>query len=200
MKLSGSGRYNAEISQACKLAGLQAFKQKMSVLVLGIGNVLMTDDSVGVRVVDEILRKFDIPEGVEILDGGTSGIELLTHIRDKTHLIIVDALKCGHAPGTVVRVEGEDVPAKFMTRISPHQLGLSDLLAAAKLTGETPGRMVLFGIEPKRIELGLELSDEVKAGFNKLVGIVVDEVRNAGFLMEHAAGGIPDKKSFWENV
>jgi hydrogenase maturation protease len=172
----------------------------MSILVLGVGNILMTDDSVGVRVVEEIGRMFDIPDGVEILDGGTSGIELLTHIRDKTHLIVIDALKCGRAPGTVVRVEGEDMPAKFMTRISPHQLGLSDLLAAAKLTGEIPARMVLFGIEPKRIELGLGLSDEVKAGFEKLVEIVVDEIRNAGFQMEPAAGGISSQKSFWEPV
>lgn len=170
----------------------------MSVLVLGIGNILMTDDSVGVRVVEEIRRMFDIPEGVEVLDGGTSGIELLTHISDKTHLIIVDAIKCGHAPGTVVRVEGEDVPAKFMTRISPHQLGLSDLLAAAKLTGETPGRMVLFGIEPKEIKLGLDLSDEVKAGFDRLLNVVVDEIRDAGFQMEPATEGTLIEKSFWE--
>ncbi len=122
----------------------------MNVLVLGIGNVLMTDDSVGIRVINELERRFRFPENVELLDGGTSGIELLSYIVNRDYLIIVDAIKSDLPPGTVVKVEGEDVPAKFMTRISPHQLGLSDLLAAATLTGELPKQMVLFGIEPKR--------------------------------------------------
>jgi hydrogenase maturation protease len=105
----------------------------MNVLVLGIGNVLMMDDSVGVRAIEELQRRYHFPDGVELLDGGTSGIELLSHIEGRDNLIIIDALKSGHSPGTVVRVEGEDVPARFMTRISPHQLGLSDVLAAATI-------------------------------------------------------------------
>ena len=64
------------------------------------------------------------------------------------HLIIIDAISAGKAPGTVMRVEGDDVPATFETRITPHQLGLSDLLATAKLTDALPGHVVLFGIEP----------------------------------------------------
>jgi hydrogenase maturation protease len=128
----------------------------VNVLVLGIGNVLMTDDSVGIRVINELERRYRFPENVELLDGGTSGIELLSYIVNRDYLIIVDAIKSDLPPGTVVKVEGEDVPAKFMTRISPHQLGLSDLLAAATLTGELPKQMVLFGIEPKVISLGLE--------------------------------------------
>src|SRR5512143_2132560 len=156
----------------------------MNVLVLGIGNVLMTDDSVGIRVINELERRFRFPENVELLDGGTSGIELLSYIVNRDYLIIVDAIKSDFPPGTVVRVEGEDVPAKFMTRISPHQLGLSDLLAAASLTGDVPENMVLFGMEPKRIELGFELSDEVKANFEKLLETVVGELIKIGVAPE----------------
>ncbi|MFZ2197624.1 MAG: hydrogenase maturation protease, partial [Thermodesulfovibrionales bacterium] len=94
----------------------------MNVLVLGIGNVLMTDDSVGIRVINELERRYRFPENVELLDGGTSGIELFSYIVNRDYLIIVDAIKSDLPPGTVVKVEGEDVPAKFMTRISPHQL------------------------------------------------------------------------------
>lgn len=172
----------------------------MNVLVLGIGNVLMTDDSAGVRVINELERRFRFPEGVELLDGGTSGIELLSYIADKDYLILVDAIKSDFPPGTVVRVEGEDVPAKFMTRISPHQLGLSDLLAAATLTGELPKRMVLFGIEPKRIELGLEMTEEVKAGFEKLVSAVVDELKRIGCQPDSLEEGAFGKESIWKNV
>jgi hydrogenase maturation protease len=172
----------------------------MNVLVLGIGNVLMTDDSVGIRVINELERRFRFPENVELLDGGTSGIELLSYIVNRDYLIIVDAIKSDLPPGTVVKVEGEDVPAKFMTRISPHQLGLSDLLAAATLTGELPKQMVLFGIEPKLVALGLEMTDEVKGSFEKLLGVVVDELKRIGSapeVLEECAFG---KESIWRNV
>jgi hydrogenase maturation protease len=173
---------------------------QVNVLILGIGNVLMTDDSAGIRVINELERRFRFPENVELLDGGTSGIELLSYIADRDYLIIVDAIRSGFPPGTVVRVEGEDVSAKFMTRISPHQLGLSDLLAAATLTGELPKQMVLFGIEPKRVALGLEMTDEVKGGFEKLLGVVVDELKGLGAapeLLEECCFG---KESIWKNV
>jgi len=142
------------------------------------------DEGVGVRVVEELLKRFRFSEDVEVLDGGTSGIELLSYIAGKDHLIIVDAVKSGHAPGTVVRVEGEDVPATFMTRISPHQLGISDVLAAARLTGELPQQMVLFGMEPKHLETGLELSEEVRRSLLKLVNVVVEEIRDSGYPVE----------------
>jgi hydrogenase maturation protease len=172
----------------------------LSILVLGVGNVLMGDDSIGVRVVDEIERRFQIPEGVEVLDGGTAGFELLSHIRNREYLIIIDAIKSGMPPGTVVRVEGEDVPARFMTRISPHQLGLSDVLAAATVSGELPKQMVLFGIEPKRIELGFTLSDEVKENFEKLIETVRGELHVLGYILEPLEERAFGPKSIWENV
>jgi hydrogenase maturation protease len=160
----------------------------------------MTDDSVGIRVIDELERRFRFPENVELLDGGTSGIELLSYITNKDYLIIVDAIKSDFPPGTVVKVEGEDVPAKFMTRISPHQLGLSDLLAAARLTGELPKQMVLFGIEPKLVALGLELTAEVQAGFEKLVGVVVDELKRIGCEPEPLEECAYGSESIWKSV
>jgi len=169
----------------------------MNVLVLGIGNVLMMDDSVGVRAVEELEQGYSFMEGVELLDGGTSGIELLSSIQDRDYLIIIDAIKSGFAPGTVVRVEGEDVPARFMTRISPHQLGLSDVLAAATISGRLPKNMVLFGIEPKTIELGLGLSGEVKAGFANLIRAVKDELQRIGCGVEPLAS-VSFTKSLWE--
>ena len=80
----------------------------------------------------------------------------------------------------MLRVEGEDVPAKFLTRISPHQLGISDLLAAATLTDEIPKKLVLFGIEPKQIVMAIGLSDEVRASMDHLVEVVVDELKRLG--------------------
>jgi hydrogenase maturation protease len=171
----------------------------MSVLVLGIGNVLLMDEGVGVRAVEELGRRYHLPEEVEVLDGGTSGIELLSYICEKDHLIIIDAVKSGRPPGTVVRVEGEDVPATFRIRITPHQLGLSDLLAAAQLTDELPGNMVLFGVEPKSMEMALGLTDEVQASLPRLVDVVVEELRGLGYTVEARVGALPFERSFWDH-
>ena len=144
----------------------------------------MMDEGVGIRAVEELQRRFRFPDNVEVLDGGTSGIELLSYISGKDYLIIIDAIKSGNPPGTVLRVEGEDIHARFRTRISPHQIGISDLLAAAKLTDEIPKQLVLFGIEPDRIELGLGLSGAVRENLNRLIQIVVDELGRAGCPVE----------------
>ncbi|GAB4484810.1 MAG: HyaD/HybD family hydrogenase maturation endopeptidase [Thermodesulfovibrionales bacterium] len=169
-----------------------------SVLVLGVGNVLMKDEAVGVRAVEELERRYTMPENVQVIDGGTSGIELLSYLCEHDNLIIIDAIKAGHPPGTVLRVEGEDVPAQFRTRLSPHQLGISDLLAAASLTGEMPANLVMFGIEPKEVVLELGLSDEVKGGLDRLVEVVAEELRSLGFPVEPKAGAADAPGSFWK--
>jgi hydrogenase maturation protease len=168
---------------------------------MGVGSILMTDEGIGIRAVEELERRYRFPENVEILDGGTSGIELLSYISGKDYLIIIDAIRSGNPPGTVLKVEGEDVPAQFLTRISPHQLGISDLLAAAKLTDEMPKQLVLYGIEPKDIVLGIGLSSEVRASLDRLIEVVVEELRSIGCrvekLEEHE---IQQTESVWGKV
>jgi hydrogenase maturation protease len=171
----------------------------MNVLVVGVGNVLMGDDGVGVRVVHEIRRRFHLPAGVEILDGGTSGLELLSYFSDREHVIIVDAVKCGLPPGTVVKVEGEDVPARFMAKISPHQLGLSDVLAAVRITGRLPKKMALFGIEPKRVELRLDLSEEVERNFEKLIDSIRNELELSGCSLKSRVRSEQGRGNIWDD-
>lgn len=170
----------------------------MDILVLGIGNVLLTDEGIGVRALKEIERRYSFSDDVELLDGGTAGIELLRHIRHRKHLIIIDAMTFDQKPGTVMRVEGEDVPAAFRTRISPHQLGLSDLLAAAMLTDELPENLVLFGVEPESIDIGLDLTDTVEASVDKLIGAVTDELRTIGCSVKPINGDFTKKAQFWD--
>jgi hydrogenase maturation protease len=170
----------------------------LNILVLGIGNVLLTDEGIGVRALNELQRRYTFPENVELLDGGTAGIELLRHIRNRDYLIIIDAMKFDQEPGTVSRVEGEDVPAAFRTRISPHQLGLSDLLAAAMLTDELPKNLVLFGVEPENLDIGLELTDAVEASLEKLLGAIIVEVRSAGCSVVPIEANFSEKARFWD--
>ena len=153
----------------------------MNALVLGIGNLLLQDEGAGVRAVEQFARSYAIPAGVELLDGGTSGIELLHYIQDRDTLIIIDVVKGGSRPGTVFRFEGEAVPALFQKKISPHQLGLSDLLATALLTDRMPRKVVLLGIEPKTVDTGLEMSGEIGRNMELLVDMIAAELVTSGF-------------------
>ncbi len=170
----------------------------MSTLILGIGNVLLTDEGVGVRALNELQRRYTFSDDVELLDGGTSGIELLRHIQDHDNLIIIDCMTYDKPPGTVYRVENDDVPAVFRTRISPHQLGLSDLLASAMLTGKTPENMVLFGVEPESVDIGLELTETVEKVLPKLIKAVVGEVSKIGCSVVPQDSSFSDKACFWK--
>jgi hydrogenase maturation protease len=172
----------------------------LNILVLGIGNVLLTDEGVGVRALKELERRYTFSENVELLDGGTAGIELLRHIRNRDYLIIIDCMTWNQDPGTVMRVEGDDVPAAFRTRISPHQLGLSDLLAAAMLTDELPKKLVLFGVEPESIDIGLDLTNTVEASLEKLTGAVIDELRSIDCTAVPIEATFTEKARFWDTA
>lgn len=148
-------------------------------LVLGVGNVIMGDDGVGIRVVQQLQREYRFPADVEIVDGGTLGLDLLPILEGRSHLIMVDAVETGKEPGTCVRLTGEELPIALETKISPHQMGLKDLLSVARLMGQAPGEMVLIGVQPGSIEVSAELTHEVSLQVETMKGAVLKEL--AGF-------------------
>jgi hydrogenase maturation protease len=152
-----------------------------SVLILGLGNILLQDEGVGVRVVEQLQRQYRIAGTVEVLDGGTAGMSLLEHIRNRDHLIVVDAVRTGQAPGTVITLCGEEVPAFFQSRVSPHQMGLADTLGVLDLMGEKPAEVTVIGVEPRDLDVGLELSDLVSTRVDELVIRLVGKLRSLGF-------------------
>ncbi len=153
----------------------------MGALILGVGNILLGDEGIGVRVVEEMENRFIFPEDIMLLDGGTAGIELLRYLEGRDLLILIDAMRAKLPPGTVFKVEGEDVPKRFMTKISPHQIGLSDLLAAGILSEQIPKQIILFGVEPERLETGIYLTDAVEASLEKIISAILDELAKAGY-------------------
>jgi len=174
--------------------------RKENVLVLGVGNVLLTDEGIGVRTINELQRRYIFSDNVELMDGGTAGIELLRFIQNRSHLIIIDAMRWSKPSGTVMRIEGDEVPAVFRTRISPHQLGLSDLLAAALLTDDLPKHLVLFGVEPESIGTGLDLSPVVEASLDKLLQAVTDELKMIGCTVNSLNVNFSEKARFWDTA
>ena len=159
----------------------------MSILVLGLGNLLMSDDSIGVRIVQQLQQNFRVPEGVTIVDGGTLGLDLLPYIEEAAQLLIIDALEMQAEPGSLFRLEGDEVPRAFASKLSVHQMGLQDLLAVAELQGYAPQKLVVHGIQAGSIEMKLELSPPVAAAMDGLLDAVVNELLDWGVAIEKAA-------------
>ena len=159
----------------------------MSVLVLGLGNLLMSDDSIGVRAVQRLQHDYRVPEGVTLLDGGTLGLDLLPYIELADSLLIIDALEMQAAPGSLFRLEGDEVPRAFASKLSVHQMGLQDLLAVAELQGYAPHKLVVHGIQAGSIEMKLELSTAVAEAMESLNSAIINELIDWGITLEKAA-------------
>lgn len=155
--------------------------------VLGVGNVLCSDDGLGPAAVARLGRTFVWEEGVEIADGGTLGLSLLPLLEDSDQVIVVDAIRFDQPAGTLVRLEGEDVLPAVRTRLSVHQVGVADLLDAARLRQKLPRTTILLGLVPETIELGVELSPPVRDALPRLVDAVAAEIRALGFAIDPRA-------------
>lgn len=132
----------------------------MKIAVIGIGNILLGDEGVGVRIVEE-LRKRDLPENVEVHDGATSGIALLNFLEDKDKVIIVDAVKGGEEPGTVHQFSIDKALEK-PEMVSLHDIDFVMAYQTSKDILDLTEDITVIGVEPKTIEDGMELSEQVE--------------------------------------
>ncbi len=156
---------------------------RKNTLIIGMGNVLMQDEGVGVRAVEELECRYLIPTGLTVVDGGTTGMGLFEPIRNCDHLIVADAVNTGDPAGSVVRIVNEAVPAFFQTKLSNHQLGLSDLLALLALKNETPEHVAIIGMVPYSLENKLGLTAQATAGLRVMVESLVAELAGLGVEM-----------------
>lgn len=150
-------------------------------IVLGIGNILLSDEGAGVRAIEALRQHFEFSADVEVIDGGTSAMELLDDLSHAKLLIVVDAVKAGRPPASVVHLSGDEVPVFFRSKLSPHQIGLSDVLASLELLGEAPQETIIVGIQPVTLSLGMELSSEIRAILPEVLEMVVGDLRDHGF-------------------
>lgn len=133
-------------------------------LILGLGNLLMTDEAVGAEVVRRLSAQFEPDDSVLCLDGGTLSFTLATPIGDCRRLIVVDAAAMGEPPGTVRLFEGESMDQRLRTSAKTvHEVSLADLMDMVRLTDSLPPRRALVGIEPASIDWGEHLTPEVEA-------------------------------------
>lgn len=156
-------------------------------LVLGLGNVLLGDDGAGPAVIALLRDGYDAPAGTLMLDGGTLGLSLLPYLEDARRVILVDAVAADAPAGTLVRLEGRDVGPAVATRLSPHQVGVADLLEGARWHAREPQLLILLGVVPQSIELGVGLSAPVQRALHPLVDLVRAEAAALGCGLRPAA-------------
>lgn len=149
-------------------------------LVLGLGNTILRDEGLGVRAVDRLLERYVLPDTVEAVEGGTLGLHLLPYLEGVRSLLIVDAVRLDAPAGSVVRLEGDDIPRALAHKVSLHQVGLSELLAVSGTQGALPERVVLWGMAPGAIEPGLDLTRPVATSLDVLVDCVAAELESWG--------------------
>jgi hydrogenase maturation protease len=145
-------------------------------LILGLGNPLLGDEGIGVRVVEE-LRGLELPDGVSVVEGGTAGLRLIGLMEGYQRVIIVDAADMGRSPGQVVRFTPSE--ARFKTAeasLSLHQIGLGEVLALAEALEVIPAELIIIGVQPGRIEEGVGLSPDVEGAIPQIVRMVLDEL------------------------
>lgn len=158
-----------------------ARNKRKKALVLGIGNILLKDEGLGVRAAEYFEKNFSFGPDVACLDGGTSGLGLLTYIRDYSHLIIVDAVSASGEPGTIIRIPGEKVEGwPALKSSSAHQIGVKDLLAIARFEGLSP-EVVVIGIIPKEMSAGLGLTPEGEKALPLAAEAIREELEKHGF-------------------
>jgi len=150
------------------------------VRVIGVGNILLKDEGVGVRVAEE-LRKKSWSSSVEVIDGGVAGFGLLDFFEEATQILLIDAAEMNQPPGTVVRFTADEIRREAGSpKFSMHDIGLPDVLELARHLDSPPRSIVIFGIQPKEISWGLGLSPEVEAVVPKVLEMVLEELGQVG--------------------
>lgn len=149
-------------------------------LVLGLGNPLMGDDGLGLAALARLRAEFELPKEVDLVDGGTWGMNLLHLIEGAERLVLLDAILTGDLPGTVIFLERDELPRFFAHKLSPHQIDLREVLALAEWRGHLPRQLVSIGIQPLRVELGEMLSLPVANAMESLVERTVAQLEGWG--------------------
>jgi hydrogenase maturation protease len=163
-----------------------------SVLVLGLGNIQWGDDGFGVRVIERMQCHYRFPDHITLMDGGTQGYYLVRHIQAADILVVFDAVDYGLHPGSLKQIEGDEVPKVLGARkMSLHQTGFDEVLALAGMLGNTPGQLLLIGVQPVVLDdFGSGLRPAVQRQIEPAIGMALDYLDRLGVApLQHLVAG-----------
>lgn len=149
-------------------------ENRKPILILGIGNILLKDEGVGVRVI-EAMQKMELPPDVELCDGGTAGADLLDIIADRRKLIVIDTADADVPPGTVLKLKPEDLAKEDKAEVSLHEFGLTQTLFMAAQLNCAPKEVIIFGVKPFELSLSTELSPQIADLIEPLIKVILAE-------------------------
>lgn len=166
------------------------------IAVLGLGNLMRADDAVGMLAVQAMRADSRIPPSILLIDGGTLGLDLMYPLEGVTHLLALDAIEAGEAPGTVLRYAGDAIAEMPVTK-SVHLLGFSDLIGAMRLIGTAPRELVVLGVQPTLVAWGTELTPAVQTSLPKLLEAALMQLE--AWLSEAEQPGAPQSGA-WKSA
>lgn len=149
-------------------------------VVVGLGNPLMGDDGVGLCALHVLERDWRFDDSTHLVDGGTWGLRLLPTLEGASGVILLDAIRTGRAPGTVVELQNDAIPRQLATKLSPHEVDLREVLALMQFRGTLPPNVSAIGVEPEYVDLLDDLSAIVRAQVPEIVRLAVERLHSWG--------------------
>jgi hydrogenase maturation protease len=160
---------------------MEATSDQLQITILGIGNILLTDEGFGVRVIEKLFDEYEFPDNVSVVEGGVLGIHLLGTLSKADHLIVVDAVKNRQPPGTLYRLEKDELPERILMKNSLHQTDFLETLTLCQMIDKAPESVVVLGAEPEDIEThSVELTPVVADRVDEMVSRVLQELERLG--------------------
>lgn len=151
-----------------------------SIVVLGVGNILLTDEGLGVHVVEDLKANYNFTPHISLIDGGTMGMELLTYMRGMKKILLVDAVNGGEAPGTIYEFPHRELEQYFTDHISVHEVGMQDILRIRAIQENPLEDAIVIGVEPESLEVGFEPSEPVQRALPEVKERVLRVLRDWG--------------------
>ncbi|MBU3112789.1 HyaD/HybD family hydrogenase maturation endopeptidase [Clostridium lacusfryxellense] len=143
-------------------------------VIIGIGNILLQDDGVGVHVIKQ-LENEKLPSTIELVDGGTSTLDMLGFFLDYKKIIVVDCLRAGLEPGTIYKIKPEDIKSYKKENLSIHDVQILDVVRMANMMNKYP-QVIIFGIEPEKIAVGLEMTQTMVTKIPEIIYNIKKEI------------------------
>ena len=159
-------------------------KTESKVAVIGVGNILLQDEGVGIHIVNALIKDYRFDPPIEIIDGGTTGMDLIPYFEENDKIIIVDAVNFDKEPGFIGSIENEDILTVLTTKLTMHHLGLTDVLSTMKVHDIKPEQMFLLGIQPDSLELDMELTDVIANRIPRMMEVLQQKLAEWGVKSE----------------
>ena len=155
-----------------------------SIVVLGVGNILLTDEGLGVHVVEDLKANYTFTPQISLIDGGTMGMELLTYMRGMKKILLIDAVNGGEAPGTIYEFPHRELEQYFTDHISVHEVGMQDILRIRAIQENPLEDAIVIGVEPESLDVGFEPSVPVQKALPEVKERVLRVLREWGVQIE----------------